>query len=530
MLTVLLIVLLGLALFVYVAMPLLNPRGADPLPVEHDPVATDLEEEKLALFRAIRELDGRDDLATERREQLRARYEAKAARVLRALDERANSKARQPHPRPASRRLPLGALTLLGLAVTISTALSAYVLPRVGENSTVTTFFSDDLSAARELRDLQRAAERNPSGENLLALADAYWRVEDAEKAQETYLRAVEEAGAQSALAYRRLGFLSLQSDLEQALAYLERARRLEPGDPDTLYVLGEINFALGEFEAAEDAWLAYQEGQGQGGDQQVAQRLELVRSVAPLAARVQQEPNEENLLALADAYWQADERQRAVEAYFQVLVQHDPNDPVALGRTGQLLFLSGRSEDAIALMERAAMSDQVGPQTLLFLGNAYYSEERYFDAVAVWERYVNSVGPGQAGRVPGLIEDARARAEGGEARRSQGSAGADDALARAPLAEDGRRRESEDPSGQAASALDQGEAIFARSCAGCHGQGGAGGSGPRLAGSDRAANAGNVRNAVTYGRGMMPGFAAVLAPAQIDAVVGFVTETLAPR
>ncbi|HEX7005252.1 MAG TPA: c-type cytochrome [Trueperaceae bacterium] len=495
MLTTLLIALLAIALFAYVALPLVLPRGADPLPPERDPVTSDLEEEKAALFRAIKELDLREDLSAERREQLRARYEAKAAKVLRALDERAAKEPVRRAARRKRRRPPYGALALLAVTVLIATSLGAYVLPRVGDAS-VTAFFEGDLDAGRQLRELRRAAQREPSAENLLALADGYWELGDAAGAEETYLRAIDEANARSPLAYRRLGYLNLQRDLDAALAYLQEARELAPDDLDTLYAIGEIHFARGEFEAAKEAWQAFLETPGGAADPQVTARLELVDRLAPLAERVQENPSEENLLALADALWQAGERQRAVEAYFQVLTQHDPNDPTALGRTGQLMFLSGRTEDAILLMERAARSDEVGAQTLLFLGNAYFSAQRYEEAISAWERHIALVGEEQAGRVPSLIEDARARLSGVT-----------------PVAEE---------PGEA-----DGATVFARNCAGCHGHSGEGGAGPRLAGSGRAADERNVRSAVEFGRGMMPAFGALLSDAELEAVVRYVTETL---
>src|SRR5690606_17275422 len=116
MLTAILIGALALIAFAYVALPLLAPNQADPLPDDRDPVLVDLQEEKAALFRAIRELDARGDLAPERREQLRARYEAKAAKVLRAIDDREAELAGRARPRStAPRRVPLGVVAVLAL-------------------------------------------------------------------------------------------------------------------------------------------------------------------------------------------------------------------------------------------------------------------------------------------------------------------------------------------------------------------------------------------------------------------------------
>ena len=61
MLTGILIGALALIAFLYVAVPLLAPGQSDPLPDDRDPVLVDLGEEKDALFRAIRELDAREE-------------------------------------------------------------------------------------------------------------------------------------------------------------------------------------------------------------------------------------------------------------------------------------------------------------------------------------------------------------------------------------------------------------------------------------------------------------------------------------
>ena len=167
--TLVVVILLALVLFAYAAVPLLLPRQADPLPDMRDPVELDLEEERDALFRAIKELELREDLPQERRGELRARYEAKAAKVLRALDERQAELAGQaPVKRAPSRgRLPYGVLSLLGVALITSIVMSQYVLPRVGTAS-ITASFNDDIEAAEGIRDLQRAVNRDPSVENRL--------------------------------------------------------------------------------------------------------------------------------------------------------------------------------------------------------------------------------------------------------------------------------------------------------------------------------------------------------------------------
>ena len=73
MLTFVFVTLLVLIAVAYAAVPLLAPRQVDPLPDERDPELLDLDEERESLFRAIREVDARHDMAEARRGALRAR-------------------------------------------------------------------------------------------------------------------------------------------------------------------------------------------------------------------------------------------------------------------------------------------------------------------------------------------------------------------------------------------------------------------------------------------------------------------------
>jgi mono/diheme cytochrome c family protein/thioredoxin-like negative regulator of GroEL len=497
--TAVVIALFTLVLLGYVALPLLFPRQADRLPDLRDPLQLDLEEERDALFRAIREVEGRSDLPEARRDELRSRYEAKAAGVLRALEVRESELAGvAPAPRPpAPRRAPAALLGLLALALVSAAALGGFVLPRIGDDGLITTFFADDLATAEALRDLERAAERDPSTATLGALADAYWGVEEFERAEEVYLRLVAEVSPVPALAYQRLGLLNLQRDLDVAAEYLESARALDPNDLDTLFTLGEVAFARGDLEGARDAWGAFLALPDGDGAEVVRARLELLEAVAPLSEAVQADPSEANLLALADAFWSRDQQERAVDVYFQVLTTVNPASVTALGRTGELLFLRGRTDDAVGLLELAREADARGegklePRALLFLGNAYFTLERFADAIGVWEAYLLLVD--DPGRVPDLIASAEARlAEGGSPE------------------------------------LAGGRELFVATCATCHGADGQGGSGPALAGNGRAADADLVESTVRFGRGAMPGFLGTLAEDEIALVVAYVAEELAP-
>ncbi|MFO7546321.1 MAG: c-type cytochrome [Trueperaceae bacterium] len=549
MLTAILIGALALIAFAYVALPLLAPNQADPLPDDRDPVLVDLQEEKAALFRAIRELEARTDLAPERREQLRARYEAKAAKVLRSIDDREAELAGRARPqRTAARRVPVGVAAVLALMLVTAAVLPTFVLPRVGEDATITT---TDMELAQQLQALQNAARQDPNATNLLALGDAYLSLQQVEDAETAYRQVVETIEPVPAGAYQRMAILSLQSDLAQAHEWLRLARAADPFDPDTLYLLGEVGFARGDIPEALSAYRDYAAAIGLDGaaaavdgsgdaaavdgsgdaaavdgtegsvevtavEQAIRQRLALLEELAPLAAAVEEAPTLESTMDLAGAYWRAGERSRAVEHYFIVLTEFDPDHVLALGRTGQLLYTADRLDDAIGLLERAAAAaggvEGLEPGARLSLAHAYLRSETWQQAVDAYRAYLADPGTaieGNASAAPdpltGVAEELLAIAEARAAGR--------------------------DPAGgESAMALLFGQQVFESVCAECHGAAGEGGIGPRLAGSERAANRPNVLDAVRFGRGAMPAFQAALETSDLEAVVTYVTDVLAPE
>jgi len=179
--TIIIIAVLALLLFFFIAIPLIFPKQADKLPDYRDPLKTDLEEERDALLRAIKELDSRDDLHEEKRQSLAQRYQAKAAKVLTALEVRNAELAGQPQSASITpsvgRSLPYGLLGLLALMVVSGAVMGGYVLPRIGNDGTVTTSFDGQLRAGEELKKLEKAVADEPSLQSRLALADGYWQV-----------------------------------------------------------------------------------------------------------------------------------------------------------------------------------------------------------------------------------------------------------------------------------------------------------------------------------------------------------------
>jgi mono/diheme cytochrome c family protein/Flp pilus assembly protein TadD len=314
-------------------------------------------------------------------------------------------------------------------------------------------------------------------------------------------------------VAYRRLGFFALQEgDVERGLDYLEQAREADPDEPETLFALGDVYSFLGRSADALAAWEAYAGLPGAIHDEALENRLERARTLAPLEERVEEDPSEENLMALADAHWALDERDAAASLYFQVIQEVNPRNEQAVRRLGMALFFAGRSGDAISLLE---ISRHVSPENLeglLFLGNAYFSEGRYAEAIEVWEDYVEvSGGPERAGRVPSLIEDARGALVGGE-------------TAQAPREESPVVAVGDDPV-----VATEASELYAQKCASCHGLAGEGGVGPRLAGNPGANDALSVRRVIARGRGMMPAFGH-LSDDELDGLARYVVERIYPE
>jgi len=507
--TLILIAILAITLTFMVIVPLLFPQQADELPDDRDPRTLELEEERDALLNAIRELDARTDLAQARRDELHARYEAKAAKVIRSLDERSAELAGTvPAPRAAGpKRASWGWVSLLVVSAAIAATLGGWVVPRVGQDTTVTTNRSEDIAAGRAIRDLQQAAERDPSGVTYSALGDAYWELQDAQGALDAYSIATSEFDDAPADTYLRLGLLVLQSNQAEAQALLEEARARAPENPNVLGSLGEVYLQTRQYTLSLEVFEALAALPVAAGDPLVQERLDFLREIAPLSETVASNADVPALLELADALWQFDARTAAVQYYFRVLTEFDADEPISLARVGELLFLEGAVEDATEILTRARTSAearqvQIPVDALLFLGNAAFAQQDYALAIEAWEEHLERADA--PGRVPQLIARAEALAAG--------------------EADPGMNVTTPE-----LQAISDGPSLYAAHCASCHGVNGGGGTGPRLAGNADAGRRANVESLIMYGRGLMPGFQAVLSPEQVTTLTDWTVETFGP-
>jgi mono/diheme cytochrome c family protein len=212
-------------------------------------------------------------------------------------------------------------------------------------------------------------------------------------------------------------------------------------------------------------------------GETTVTQRAE-ARELKALSDKAKKTGAAEDLLAWGRKAFELGVYEQAAEAYLEVL-KKDPQNVEALRRVGILLFMSGRPEEARLFLEIAQHADPKAAEGWLFLGNLYFQEGRYQEAIAAWERYLE-VGGEARERVQGLIAMARAQAQGGK----------------------------------------DGKSVYQARCAACHGARGEGGVGPRLQGNPILKAKEAVREIVLQGRGKMP--AVPLSPEELSALLDY--------
>ncbi len=519
--TVLVIVVLALLLFFFIAIPLIFPKQADKLPDYRDPLKTELEEERDALLRAITELDSREDLKEEQRSTLGQRYQAKAAKVLNLLEVRNAELAGQASPVAATatvgRSLPYGLLGFLAIMIVSASVLGGYVLPRIGNDATVTTSFDDQLRAGEELKRLEKAVADAPSLQNRLALADGYWQIanefeDDARffDAATIYEQLITEEADIPAIAHFRLGLTQFGTDRDAGLSNVEKAYALDSNDDEIMFFLAEAYVGVGRLEEAEPIYRAYLETEtGKANEAAVLERIDFVQTLAPKLKAVQESPNEENLMDLGDSFWDLEQRQDAELAYGQVLMEYNRENSRALSRIGQKAFFDGNTEQAVGLLSAAKnLEIEEGKQdltTLLFLGNAYFSLNMFEPAISAWENYVEVAGgEDKAGRVPSLIANAQARLAGEVPEPIVGTVAAD----------------SNDLTLEVS-----GETLYAQNCSSCHGNAGQGGMGPTLVGSSISSDKQRITQIITNGKGMMPAYEFILSEEEINAIADYVVQ-----
>jgi len=156
------------------------------------------------------------------------------------------------------------------------------------------------------------------------------------------------------------------QGNIPAAEALLQTVLTQEADHPDALYGLGVIYFETERF--AESAhYLA---------------RLDAL-----------QPGSKDLLLHLANAYALADQPSEAVDTY-QKLLSIAPETPDIHFNLGVMLSDLRRWEEAAVVFEVAVEREPGSAEALLKLAEAYDSEARFEDAIAVWQRAIALGGP----------------------------------------------------------------------------------------------------------------------------------------
>lgn len=108
--------------------------------------------------------------------------------------------------------------------------------------------------AIKEYQEALRIAPKAPGIH--LALGLVYAGEKDWPKAEEQFHAETEIQPGDAEAAYRYGDALLQEGNIKQARIELERADRLQPGMPQTLYSLGKVNALAGDAAAAEKAWM----------------------------------------------------------------------------------------------------------------------------------------------------------------------------------------------------------------------------------------------------------------------------------
>ena len=186
-------------------------------------------------------------------------------------------------------------------------------------------------------------------------------------------------------------------------------------------------------------------------------------RELRALEARAKQSGKAADWLAYANRAYDLLDFERAANGYVKV-AELEPKNLVAVRRLGILLFMGGRGEQAISVLQIATRAEPTVAEGWLLLGNAYFQMSKPKEAIAAWEGYLKAGGEAKE-RVQNLIETAKAQLSGTGA---------------------------------------SGQQVYLQRCAACHGAQAQGGVGPALKGNPLAKIPQAVRDIVTKGRGQM--------------------------
>ncbi len=215
---------------------------------------------------------------------------------------------------------------------------------------------------SQALEILEKAREANPRSSGLaFALGRGYVLTHDLEKAERNFQSALTLNPACLACD-QEIGRIAEQQGLsEKALAYLVRAKKLAPEDPEVLFDFGRVCL---ERSLLDDAFPALQKA--------AALRPDMDKYV----------------YYLGSAYVALHKLTDAASIFGQLLQKH-PDDPGLNYATGVVYFLQGKYAEAEASLKRSIQEQPEQVVAYYYLGQTYFTQGQDDQAVTVLQDLV---------------------------------------------------------------------------------------------------------------------------------------------
>lgn len=182
------------------------------------------------------------------------------------------------------------------------------------------------------------------------------------------------------------------QEWLAKAAVELEALKQLTPQDERVHYLLGSVYFQLREPEKAIAAYEQYQRLPGVGGlgYRAIAKYHEeagnLEKALEAMTRAIQVEPNSpEGLMQLGSLYAKAGENRKSAEA-FQTLLDLTGHNPPVIRSLAEALFNDGEYAETIRILEELAEKTPPDRNSRILLGRAQLESGAHADAIRTFE------------------------------------------------------------------------------------------------------------------------------------------------
>jgi tetratricopeptide (TPR) repeat protein len=201
----------------------------------------------------------------------------------------------------------------------------------------------------------------------------------------------------------------------DEAVVALERATRLDPGNPTVLYNLGVVHLAMGRFSAAiaslqrsiaqdpafPQAHLILGLALQQSGRDEAGALLSYRRAIA-----LEPEQAAEAYALVADLLWDNGERDEAI-VHYERAARVAPDTTLARLCLAKSLTAEHRPDRAIEHLTELVVRDPSSGEAQMILGRLFSEMGRFDDAIASFERAI-AMSPELAGAHHGLVSSRR--------------------------------------------------------------------------------------------------------------------------